>query len=1017
MLPIFRTGTFPPQTHKHRGTAWFWCISFLLLTLLPVRAFPQSTGTAPISTTDSLFSELLSVKTEDQPKAIELIKVHKKLISPYLWIKLISESAKPSDAGDAARPLFVLALAKEAAEQLDNNKFLAYTFYRIGAAHFARNEFNVASDAYLLSKKTFEEANSPRDIISVLSEMGGLHTFTEDYEKAEEYSEKSLALADSLKNSNEPVGVLPDSYGIATAWSNLGRVSMWKGDYVNAVTNFQKSLATWEDLNREGSLYKAHIANTLIYLGIAFQRRGDHVQGLSHLYKAAEIAKALADKDKLATVFANIGVLYMEQCDYSKASEFYNQSLALFIEVNNKREIARTLMNIGVINQRIRNYESALDKFQDALKRAEDIAASDIVVAAQEGLGTVYYEQGKYPVALEWLDKAWSKTQTIGDKVRMTELLWRKGQVFYSQSEYVKSSDVTNRAVELATQLRLPLMTYLALTLKGKAYQAQKEPGLATEAFIRAIEAVEQMRAQVAGGENEQQIFFEDKLSPYHEMVSLLTRQNSIEKALEYAERAKGRVLLDVLRNGRTDISKTLSQTEHSEERRIYGEMVTVNTRIRAERMRQQPDDARIEKLEDHLRQTRIAYETFQTSLYAAHPELKAKRGLFPVFDITKAATFIPDFRTAVLEYIVTEDQTFLFVLTRSSAGEGKLEIKVYPIKIKKSELSTVVEDFRKLLSVNHPGFRQPGQRLYDLLVKPAEQQLQGKATVCVVPDGLLWDLPFQALQNNTDKYLLELYAIYYAPSLQVLNEMRKKGADLHSSLVSKRSGNGNSSMTGREIRPQLYAIGNPAINGAVLGRAQPVRNTPFVSLPETEKEVEAIGREVYGPKVSSIHIGTAAREDTIKAEMRQYRVIHFATHAVLDDRNPLYSYLLLAPGNNSNEDGLLEAWELMGMDLKAEMVVLSACDTARGYASGGEGMIGMTWALFVAGVPTTVASQWKVPSETTTALMVAFHKNARRMSKAEAWRQATLEMMKDPRYRMKPFYWASFVVVGDGGR
>lgn len=250
---------------------------------------------------------------------------------------------------------------------------------------------------------------------------------------------------------------------------------------------------------------------------------------------------------------------------------------------------------------------------------------------------------------------------------------------------------------------------------------------------------------------------------------------------------------------------------------------------------------------------------------------------------------------------------------------------------------------------------------------------------------------------------------------LRNFSEMRKRADDLPSSPVSK--SNGSSSRVGREIRPQLYAIGNPAINGEVPGRAQPVRNRPFVSLPETEKEVEAIGTEVYGPKVSSIKIGAAAREDTVKAEMGQYRVIHFATHGVLDDRSPLYSYLLLAPGDNSKEDGLLEAWELMGMDLKAEMVVLSACDTARGHVSGGEGVIGMTWALFVAGVPTTVASQWKVPSETTTKLMVKFHKNAKQVSKAEAWRQATLEMIKDPRYRMKPFYWASFVVVGDGGR
>lgn len=156
---------------------------------------------------------------------------------------------------------------------------------------------------------------------------------------------------------------------------------------------------------------------------------------------------------------------------------------------------------------------------------------------------------------------------------------------------------------------------------------------------------------------------------------------------------------------------------------------------------------------------------------------------------------------------------------------------------------------------------------------------------------------------------------------------------------------------------------------------------------------------------------------------MAKYWVLHFATHGVLDDRNPLYSYIVFASPNDSSEDGLLEAWELMKMDLKAELAVLSACDTARGRIANGEGMIGMTWAVFVAGVPTTVASQWQVPSESTTKLMLAFHKNVvsggsgtRKLSKAEAWRQAVLVMMHDPRYRMKPYYWAGFVVVGDGG-
>jgi CHAT domain-containing protein len=710
-------------------------------------------------------------------------------------------------------------------------------------------------------------------------------------------------------------------------------------------------------------------------------------------------------------VLANIAVLYIEQCDYAKASNILSQNLRIFTELNNKREIASTLINMGVVNQRLNNNEAALKEFQGGLNIAEEVAALDKVVTAQQGLGTVYFQHGKYTEALEWFDKAWSLAQTKGDKIRMMELLWRKGQVYYSLGDYTRASAVADSATDLAKKLRLPIMSYLTLTLKGKIQRALREDELASESFSKAIQEVEHLRGRIAGREKEQQIFFEDKLTPYHEMISLLVEQNNSIDARKYAERSKGGVLLVVLRNGRVRANKSLSEQELAEERRLYGDMVSLNAQIRVERMRQQADESRIKELDALLQKARSTYEVLQSTLIAAHPEMKTRGGLLPPFDIEDLTTLVPDARTAVLEYVVTDERTYMFVLTRDSARQ-KIEIRIYSVVIKRSDLSALVSVFRNQVANNHPGFRQSGRQLYKLLVKPAQHDLAGATTLCIIPDDLLWELPFQALQNNDGKYLLELSAVYYAPSLQVLSEMKKRAVTLNTSALSKRVG-------GRDAgsRQHLYAVGNPEINGELLARAQTVRNTPFVSLPETEREVQTIKAEVYGPEASSTRVGLAAREDAIKAEMYRYRIIHFATHGILDDRSPLYSYLLLARGENSSEDGLLEAWELMDMELKAEMVVLSACDTARGTVGAGEGMIGMTWALFVAGVPTTVASQWKVPSVATTKLMVAFHKNAKKVSKAEAWRQAALEMINDPRYRMKPFYWAAFVVMGDDGR
>ena len=1007
-IPTQGAGAFSPPAYKYK-CAMLVTSLILLAVFSSTNLFAQSSDAQQIRSADDLFSAVLSIEPTEQSAALELLKSQKALVTPYLWHKLIIEAAKGSTAANTSRSLFFLNVAKYVAEQIGNKRSLAYTHYRIGAVHLSQGNTSLALDTYFLSKALFEEANASTDLMCILSELADLHASIGDYKKAEGYSTKSLELAEMLGGSK--IGLLPYKYGVASAWSTLGQVSMWKGDYDAALVNFRRSLVVLKELNRGGSLYTAHLVNCLTRLGVTYQWMGDHVQALNHLHQALDLAKTLADSERQASVLANIAVLYIEQCDYAKASDLLNQNLRTFTELNNKREIASTLINMGVINQRLNNNEAALKEFQEGLKIAQEVAALDKVVTAQEGLGTVYYQQGKYPEALECFDKAWALAQTIGDKIRMTELFWRKGQVFYTLGDHANAFALANSAAELATRHRLPIMTYLALTLRGKAQRARKEDVLAGESFLQAIQEVEHLRGLIAGREKEQQLFFEDKLTPYHEMVSLLVEQNNSIGALKFAERAKARVLLDVLRNGRVEITDSVDQGEKSEERRLYSEMISLNSQIRVERMRHQIDNARIKELETRLQKVRNDYEAFQTALYAKHPGLKTKRGLFSTFEMKDALALMPDNRTALLEYVVTDEQTILFVLTRSSTERASIDVKVFPIRINRGELSGLVQEFRKLLAVNHPGFRKPGERLYDLLLKPAEQALQGKATLCIVPDGFLWELPFQALQTGSDKYLLELYALYYAPSLQVLGEMRKRATSLHSSSISKRTVNGDGSSL------ELYAIGNPRIDGEVIARARTVRNTPFASLPEAEHEVQTIGAEVYGPKASIVHVGAAAREDMVKAEMGKYKVVHFATHGVLNDHSPLYSYLLLAPGDNAREDGLLEAWELMQMDLKAEIVVLSACDTARGNVGTGEGMIGMTWALFVAGVPTTVASQWNVPSETTTRLMVAFHRFAKEKNKAEAWRQAALEMIRDPRYRMKPFYWAGFVVVGNGSR
>ena len=170
----------------------------------------------------------------------------------------------------------------------------------------------------------------------------------------------------------------------------------------------------------------------------------------------------------------------------------------------------------------------------------------------------------------------------------------------------------------------------------------------------------------------------------------------------------------------------------------------------------------------------------------------------------------------------------------------------------------------------------------------------------------------------------------------------------------------------------------------------------------------------LVGPGNSQVFTGGKASEAAFRASAVNYRTLHFATHGILDNQHPLYSYLRLArTGPAPDSDGRLEAQEIMEMSLDADLAVLSACHTADGKISAGEGVIGMSWAFFVAGCRTTVVSQWAVNSEATSALMEHFYRGlANGQTKAQALRSASLAIRQETRYR-HPFYWAGFVAIG----
>jgi CHAT domain-containing protein/TolA-binding protein len=798
-----------------------------------------------------------------------------------------------------------------------------------------------------------------------------------------------------------------------------------KGDYVKAALILNTLLNVGRQINSP-----LGIGNALIGLGDVYVAQGDYLRAADNYQQVMKLAESFNSKEAVAAVSVKLGNIHYHQGNFALAMEYYQRSAQAYEELGSKVEITYPLLNIGNAHFAQGNYAQALEYYQRVLKIYEKFSAKAGTAYLLNKIGEVYAAQGKLTEAIEDYDRSLKLHEELGNRAMMAYALNNSGNVRYSQGNYREAAALSTRAADIARESKDPEILWQALTSKGKALLALNEADAARASFSEAIAVIEQLRHTVVGNEQDQQLFFENKTAPYYAMVDLLVASNNWPEAFAYAERAKGRILLDVLKSGRENISKATTPEEQKQESKLNEAILSFNSQLRRENLLPKPDRERLSMLESQLKNARLEYEAFQMRLYAAHPELKAQRGQAETLTLAEAAALLPDAKTALLEYVVTQERVYLFAIAKGETAKDNrrdaVVLKVYPLNIKPLELKERVNGLRQKIADNALGFREPARELYDLLIKPAQTQLTGKTILCFIPDGSLWELPFQALLSSENKYLLEDYALFYAPSLSVLREMKKRESRRAYAVSARQTTlDGASaiqvSMNTPSASRTLLAFGNPALSESAVTQARSMsRDQTFNPLPEAEREVKSL-TQFYRPTESKILVGAEAREETVKAEAEKYKVLHFATHGTLDDSNPMYSRLVLASAS-THEDGFLEAREIINLNLNAELVVLSACQTARGRVAAGEGLIGMAWAFFVAGTPTTVASQWKVDSASTTLLMTNFHqlltsqesKTAARANKAQALRGAALKLLSNPQYR-HPFYWAGFVMIGDG--
>jgi CHAT domain-containing protein/Tfp pilus assembly protein PilF len=856
--------------------------------------------------------------------------------------------------------------AQEAAgihERLHDTAALAQSWNVIANVRWGHGDMTGALDGQKKSLELREAAGDRSGQAIAFNNIGNVYRVLGRFDDALDYQTRSARIFEELGDRRR-AGVVA---------GNIGLAYFQRGDYASALPFERRALQTHQEIHD-----LADTGRDLDLLGNTYKTLGAYGDALRAFEAALRVRMDVDIKSGVMETLHNIGLVHFAQGDYQLAIDAYLRGLRLNRTIRDQWFAAEALRNVGAAAWRLGQRERAEADFRESLAIARRSGNRPVEAELLDDLGQMAVARGSLAGGTRLFSEALDLRTAMGDYAGISESLTSLASARLRARQPKAARDLAARAVANATAHDQPELLWHAQTLEGIAERRLHRRDEARRSFLAAIVSIERLSADVVDRESLRQRFFEDKLSPYHEMIALAVDEHSFEDAVEWAERSRTRALAELLSGEHIDEDAILTGDEARERRRLRSAVFTIN---------QQIDDAKTsatrQDLESARRDARSALAAFDVSLAARHPEMAAARGTVKPFVLGDARAIFRDRNTAALEFVVTDTRVFAFLLTKTGS---RVTVDGRTIGISAAPLARLAQRFHDEIASRDQAFKPAAAELYSLLVKPFASALAGKTSLVIVPDGALWNVPFQALLGP-DGYLIESAAVSYAPSLTVLRETEALPRSTGPATV--------------------LAVGQSRFTLPGAGPA-------FEALPEVEAQLRAI-QDIYGPQRSQTLSNEDATEARLKAAAARFSVLHVATHGVLDAASPLYSYLMLTPDPHNDDDGRLEAWEIMRMKLHADLVVLAACDTGRGRIAPGEGVVGMMWALFAAGARAMIVSQFQVEARSATAMLIAFHRElaAGTGSKTEDLRRAGIRLLRTPQFA-HPYYWAGFVLMGD---
>jgi len=705
-------------------------------------------------------------------------------------------------------------------------------------------------------------------------------------------------------------------------------------------------------------------------------------------------------------IYYNLGTVYNEIGNFNKAIEYFSNALNIISGDKDNPYYSATLIGIGfsyvkkgLTTGTREDYDRAFEYFSQAQMAAARTGNKNFEVITLNNLGSLKAHLEENLDALYYLNKARTLAEELKLNRYLVSIYTNIGIIYARLGDYQNSTVYYDKAINLALAENENRTLWESYLEKANLLRKQGKNEEARFYYLNSINIIESLRSELLTEEDKASFLGSDKrLDAYQNLVDLLINRanrsgpEDLAQAFNYMERARARAFLESIEATRLSQEFPVDIRLANKEKELMSDLSKIYTRL----ITPEIEESERKRLLDQIKLLEEELENVRRQIRSRNPAF-ANLTYPEIISYDQARKEFIDSRTAIFAFLVGKESAYAFCLSPKG-------LKVYPIPKQKDLREKIIQHRRAISDTDNQDFRS-GQELFKLLIEPGLEP--GIKRLLIVPDDMLTILPFETLvvSGQPADWLIRHYTVGYAPSLSSLKSLTR-----FQNRKNRQKPSRNLLAVGDPYYGELEEKFTELSTKTIFQDLYSLSDMKFYRLRYSEEEIRRISSLI--PK-TTVLTREKASEDLIKrANLTDYRILHFAAHGLIDDQKPARSAIVLTLDNDPAEDGFLQMREILSLKLNNDLVVLSSCQTGLGQFIRGEGIEGLSRAFFYAGASAVVVSLWTVNDQVTSQFMERFYLHLKSESLAEALRKVKLEMIDSARVS-HPYYWAPFILNG----